>query len=163
MGLFDFITNAQDKMLHLQNKTQDKISELQKRINENPAEADFMQLKSKIKTDKPMQSKRKTKSAAVAKPDSTDQILAQRDSFIRNGFAEYEFIANRDCCDVCRNLNGKHFPVRKLAIGVNAPPMHEGCRCSISAYSDREEFDEWLDFVSKGGTTAEYNNRKKSK
>lgn len=114
MGLFDFLTKAQDK-----------INELQKRINES-------QSKNTIKTTSP------------AKPDSTDQIIAQRDSFIRNGFAEYEFIANRDCCDVCRNLNGKHFPVRKLAIGVNAPPMHEGCRCSIAAYSNRKEYDEWL-------------------
>lgn len=76
---------------------------------------------------------------ATAKPDCSiesiaNQIMAQRDSLIRNGFSQYEFIANRDCCNVCGGLNGKHFPVKKLEIGVNAPPMHEGCRCSIAAY-----------------------------
>lgn len=75
---------------------------------------------------------------------AADQIMEQRDSLIRNGFSKYQFIANRDCCSVCGELNGKHFPVKKLQIGVNAPPMHEGCRCSISGYSDRKEYEEWL-------------------
>lgn len=83
-------------------------------------------------------------SAATAKPDCATQILALRDSLKKNGFKEYEFIANSDCCSVCGELNGKHFPVSKLKIGVNAPPMHEGCSCSIAAYSDREEYDQWL-------------------
>ena len=72
------------------------------------------------------------------------QILAERDSLIRNGFTEYEFMANRDCCSVCARLNGKHFPVAQLKIGVNAPPMHEGCRCAISAYEDDAEYEKWL-------------------
>lgn len=72
------------------------------------------------------------------------QILKNRDSMIRNGFKEYKFIANRDCCPICRKLNGKHFPVSKLKIGVNAPPMHEGCKCSIAAYEDENAYQEWL-------------------
>lgn len=75
---------------------------------------------------------------------AADQTTAHRDSFIRNGFKEYTFIANRDCCSVCGELNGKHFPVSGLQIGVNAPPMHEGCRCSIAAYSNRKGYEEWL-------------------
>ena len=84
------------------------------------------------------------KSDNKQKPSAADQIIAQRDSFVRNGFKKYTFIANRGCCNVCGELNGKHFPVKKLQIGVNAPPMHEGCRCSIAAYSDRKEYEEWL-------------------
>lgn len=83
-------------------------------------------------------------SAGKAKPDSATQTIAQRDSMKRNGFTEYEFIANRGCCSVCGELNGKHFPISKLKIGVNAPPMHEGCCCSIAAYSDRDEYEQWL-------------------
>lgn len=64
------------------------------------------------------------------------QILAQRDSIKRNGFKEYEFIANSDCCEICAALNGKHFKLSALKIGVNAPPMHEECSCSICAYED---------------------------
>jgi len=74
----------------------------------------------------------------------SEQILKQRDSFVRNGFKEYIFIANSDCCDICKQLDKKHFKVSKLEIGVNAPPMHDGCRCSIASYSDREKYEKWL-------------------
>lgn len=72
------------------------------------------------------------------------QILLQRDSLRKNGVDEYEFIANSNCCEICGKLNGKHFPISTLKIGVNAPPMHEGCSCSIAAYFDREEYEKWL-------------------
>lgn len=72
------------------------------------------------------------------------QILLQRDSIRKNGFSEYEFIANRNCCEICARLNGKHFPISALKIGVNAPPMHEGCKCSIAAYEDRQAYEDWL-------------------
>lgn len=39
------------------------------------------------------------------------QTEAQKQSFIRNGFEEYEFIANGDCCDVCKGINDKHFVI----------------------------------------------------
>lgn len=41
------------------------------------------------------------------------------------------------------------------------PSMHLCCRCSISAYMDRKEFDQWLDILDKGGTTEEWNRLKK--
>jgi hypothetical protein len=47
--------------------------------------------------------------------------------------------------------------------GENAPPMHPFCRCSTAAYSDRAEYEEWLDFLDKGGTTEEYNKQKAAK
>jgi SPP1 gp7 family putative phage head morphogenesis protein len=68
--------------------------------------------------------------------DISGQILAARDNILANGFKKYEFIANSNCCEVCAKLDGKHFPVSKLNIGVNAPPMHEGCSCAIAAYED---------------------------
>lgn len=88
------------------------------------------------------------------------QTEAQRQSFIRNGFEQYTFHTNGGCCDICAALNGKHFPVSKMMPGENAPPMHPHCRCSTSAYSDRKEYEEWLNFIAAGGTTAEYNRRK---
>ena len=75
--------------------------------------------------------------------------LSQRDSLRRNGFNEYEVIVNKDCCEICAKLKRKHIPVAALKIGVNAPPMHEGCSCSICAYSDRAEYEAWLDSISK--------------
>ena len=88
------------------------------------------------------------------------QTEAQKQSFERNGFEEYEFIANSNCCDICQSLDGKIFKVSKMMPGENAAPMHPHCRCSTAAHSDRKEYDEWLDFLEKGGTTAEYEKMK---
>lgn len=88
------------------------------------------------------------------------QTEAQKQSFERNGFDEYEFIANSGCCAHCQALNGKHFKVAKMMPGENAPPMHPFCRCSTAAYSDDAEYEEWLDFLDKGGTTAEFEKKK---
>ena len=88
------------------------------------------------------------------------QTEAQKQSFERNGFEEYEFIVNGGCCPICQGLSGKHFKVAKMMPGENAPPMHPMCRCSTAAYSDRKEYEEWLDFLDKGGTTEEYNKQK---
>lgn len=88
------------------------------------------------------------------------QTEAQKQSFVRNGFEEYTFIVNGGCCDICEGLKGKHFPVAKMMPGENAPPMHPHCRCSTAAYSDRKEYEEWLDFLDKGGTTEEYEKQK---
>lgn len=91
------------------------------------------------------------------------QTEAQKQSFERNGFDEYEFIVNSGCCDICQGLSGKHFKVAKMMPGENAPPMHPMCRCSTAAYSDRKDYEEWLDFLDKGGTTEEYNKLKARK
>ena len=85
------------------------------------------------------------------------QTEAQRQSFERNGFTEYTFIALADCCDICAAINGKHFKVKDMMPGENAPPIHPHCRCSISAYEDTEEYEAWLDFLDNGGTTADWN------
>lgn len=85
------------------------------------------------------------------------QTETQKQSFERNGFEEYEFIANSGCCDACQALNGKVFKVKKMMPGENAPPIHPQCRCSIAPYEDSEEYEAWLDFLDKGGTTEEYN------
>lgn len=84
------------------------------------------------------------------------QTEAQKQSFERNGFEEYTFLANSGCCGDCQALNGKHFKVKDMMPGENAAPLHPRCRCSTAAYSDRKEYDEWLDFLEKGGTTAEF-------
>lgn len=88
------------------------------------------------------------------------QIEAQKQSFDRNGFTEYEFIANGSCCDICKTLDGKHFKLKDMMPGENAPPMHPNCRCSVAAYEDSEEYEKWIEFLSNGGTTAEYNKLK---
>ncbi len=73
------------------------------------------------------------------------QIEAQKKSFERNGYEEYEFIAlGISACEKCRNLDGKHFKVKDMMPTENAPPMHPNCRCSTAAWVDGEEYDKWL-------------------
>ena len=84
------------------------------------------------------------------------QTEAQRQSFLANGFEMYTFHVNHGCCAACSDLDGKHFKIKDMMPGKNAPPMHPNCRCSVSAYEDDAEYEAWLDFLDKGGTTEEW-------
>ncbi len=90
------------------------------------------------------------------------QTEAQKQSFERNGFEEYTFLALGDACPICKALDEKHFKVKKMMPGTNAPPMHPRCRCSVAAYEDSEDYEEWLDFLDKGGTAEEWSKLKKT-
>lgn len=85
------------------------------------------------------------------------QTEAQKQSFVRNGFDEYEYIAcsNSDACSVCRALDGKHFKVDDMMPGENAPPMHPGCHCSVAAYMDNEGYEEWINSYQEHGLNFE--------
>ena len=91
------------------------------------------------------------------------QIDAQKRSYERNGYEEYEFIAEPTACPICNALDGKVFKVKDLMPSDNAPPMHPNCRCSTAAYMDREEFDKWLenqeknDIIKSGARTGARN------
>ena len=86
------------------------------------------------------------------------QVEAQKKSYIENGLEEYEYIAcgGSDVCDVCKALDGKRFKIKDMMPGLNAPPMHPRCHCSTAPSVDRKDYDEWLNYLEKGGTTAEW-------
>lgn len=90
------------------------------------------------------------------------QTEAQKQSFIRNGFEEYEYVAcsKTDICSICQALDGKHFKIEDMMPGTNAPPMHPRCHCSVAAYEDSEDYEKWLDFLDQGGTTEEWESLK---
>lgn len=157
MGLFDFIEKAQQKVIEQQENIKNRLAAFPNEATEA--------MEKKIKTfskrleetpEKIVQKFEKKPKIELAVESINKQIFAQRDNIRKNGFTEYEFIANRDCCEICAELNGKHFSISELQIGVNAPPMHEGCKCSIAAYEDSAEYEAWLDFISKGGTTKQW-------
>lgn len=81
------------------------------------------------------------------------QTEAQRRTYEREGFDQYTYITAEDgkVCDICRDLNGKHFDLKDMQVGENAPPMHPCCRCSTSAYIDDKEYEEWLDSYKEHG------------
>lgn len=89
------------------------------------------------------------------------QIEAQKKSYEANDFDEYIFLANSTCCSECRKMHNKHFKVKKMMPGVNAPPMHPNCRCSTAAYEDSEEYEAWLDYLGDGGSTEDWQKWKK--
>jgi len=62
---------------------------------------------------------------------------AQKESYEENGYDEYTYIALGDACDICAPLDGKHFKVKQMQVGQNAPPMHPNCRCSTAPWMDR--------------------------
>lgn len=63
------------------------------------------------------------------------QSGVQKASFERNGYDEYEFIAEPTACPICRALDGKHFKVADMLPAENCAPMHPRCRCSTAAYA----------------------------
>lgn len=50
--------------------------------------------------------------------------------------SHYQVIAANDerVCTYCRQRDGKIYPVNMAQFGVNLPPFHNGCRCTIIAY-----------------------------
>lgn len=79
------------------------------------------------------------------------QIEAQKKSFEANDFDEYIFLANSTCCSECRKMHNKHFKVKKMMPGVNAPPMHPHCRCSTAAYIAEEGTEQRLSALNGTG------------
>lgn len=71
-----------------------------------------------------------------------------KNNIVENGYTHYQYIELNCDCPACKALNGKVFPVSELEIGVNAPPMGEGCKCTISPYMDEKEFYDWLENTS---------------
>lgn len=67
---------------------------------------------------------------------------AQKDCFESLGVEQYEIVATLDShtSDICRNLDGKHFPMKDYQPGVTAPPFHVYCRSTTVPYFD-EQFD----------------------
>ena len=69
------------------------------------------------------------------------QTEAQKQSYERNGYDQYVFIAEPTACPICQALDDKTFDVQKMMPGTNASPMHPHCRCSTAAYMDREALE----------------------
>lgn len=57
------------------------------------------------------------------------------------GIQKYRYLATLDlktCTRCCRPLDGKTFNIKDKQIGVNCPPMHPWCRCTITSVVDEE-------------------------
>ena len=80
------------------------------------------------------------------------RIQVQAESYKAEDIEKYEYIACglRDCCPACKALDGKIFKVKDMEFGENAPPLHPNCHCATAPYSDRKEYEKWLDGLANG-------------
>lgn len=77
-------------------------------------------------------------------------------SYRELGVEEYIFLGGG--CEICAELSGRAFPLEEAEVGLNLPPIHPNCKCTIRAktkfgmFKDREgvnplkenpKFEEW--------------------
>lgn len=74
-----------------------------------------------------------TESAAIA-------AAAQKDCFQELGVEEFEIVATLDSItsEICRKMDGKHFPMEDYEVGITAPPFHCNCRSVTCPYFNDE-------------------------
>ena len=80
--------------------------------------------------------------------------VAQKDCFEELGVEQFEIVATLDShtSDLCRSLDGKHFPMKDYQPGVTAPPFHVFCRSTTAPYFD-EDFEDIGERAAKNEET----------
>lgn len=85
------------------------------------------------------------------------QTDVAKDNYERNGIEQYEYMAvNPSACPICKELDGRIFDVKKMKAGLNAPPIHPNCHCTTAPHIDDNEYEQWLTWLEKGGTTEQW-------
>lgn len=85
------------------------------------------------------------------------QSASTRDSYKELGVEQYEIVAtlDRKTSELCRGLDGKHFPLSQYEIGATAPPFHVWCRTTTVPYFD-DEFELDAERVARGEDGSTY-------
>lgn len=65
---------------------------------------------------------------------------AQKDCFAELGVEQFEILATLDSVtsEICREMDGKHYPLSQWEVGVTAPPFHPWCRTTTIPHFDDE-------------------------
>ncbi len=63
---------------------------------------------------------------------------AQKEAFQELGVEQFEIVATLDShtSEICRTMDGKHFPMTDFQPGTTAPPFHVYCRSTTAPYFD---------------------------
>ena len=63
------------------------------------------------------------------------QLQSTLDKYKEAGIKKYKILATMDArtCEYCADMNDKEFDIDKAEWGVNIPPFHPNCRCTIQA------------------------------
>ena len=95
-------------------------------------------------------SKRVSERFETAKKNDVERLLRTEVNYVLNqatldgykeaGIEKYEFSATLDSrtSQICSELNGEIFEIKKIAVGLNYPPMHPRCRSTTIPIIDYE-------------------------
>ena len=80
--------------------------------------------------------------ALVMTEEAYFSSLSQKDCFNELDVEEFEVVATLDShtSDICRHMDGEHFPMSQWEVGTTAPPFHVRCRSTTVPYFG-DEFD----------------------
>ena len=127
-----------------------------------------------------------SKSAAANLVQTESAFLAslgREESYKELDVEEFEISSTLDLkvCDVCRDMDGQHFPMSERKIGINAPHFHNYCRCVDVPYFPDDvgeraarnpetgktyyvqsdmKYHDWYDTYVKGNPKAELEEKK---
>ena len=67
--------------------------------------------------------------------------VARVDAFKELDVEEFEVVATLDShtSNLCRDMDGQHFPMSEFVVGVTAPPFHPNCRTTTCPYFADDE------------------------
>lgn len=81
------------------------------------------------------------------------------DSYKQSGVQKYVYMAvNPRACPICREIDGNVYDVADAEPAKNAPPMHPRCHCTTAPYVEEDDYNAWLNYLSQGGKTSDWNN-----
>lgn len=99
--------------------------------------------------------KMKTSKNVVGRLVMTEEAFfssaAQKDCFAELDVEQFEIVATLDShtSEICREMDGKHYPMSQWEVGVTAPPFHVRCRSTTVPYFD-DEFDNVGERAARG-------------
>ena len=79
------------------------------------------------------------------------------------GASYYQVLGNQGACEKCAEHDGAIYPISEAQEGVNLPPFHPNCKCTIANFSTKNPNDDpwqaeallWLDIMYGNGTMEE--------
>lgn len=82
---------------------------------------------------------------------------AQKECFAELDVEQFEVVATLDShtSQLCRDMDGKHFPMSQYEIGVTAPPFHVNCRSTTCPYFN-DEFSNLGERAARGADGKTY-------
>lgn len=66
---------------------------------------------------------------------------AQKETYLKNDFEYYVYVAEDGACDICAELADLVFEVSEAVSGINYQVMHPFCRCSSYGYKPMERLN----------------------